>query len=197
MAITQGQLTYDAEGMEGGPFHSRKLHVPSGSSGLTIGRGYDMKEKSSAKIAGDLSKADVAENAAILLSQAAGLFGDAAKQFIAEHDLAEFEISMHSQEVLFHATYEEMVKDVRRICDKPDCVAAYGAVDWDELDIKIKDVMVDLRYRGDYTPRSRKRIQSLVANNDVGVFTEALLDRDFWLQVPQDRFNRRAAFLQE
>ena len=52
MTITKGLLTYKAMGMEGGDFHSRKLHVPSDRSGLTIGRGYDMKEKSSYKIEG-------------------------------------------------------------------------------------------------------------------------------------------------
>mgnify|MGYP006875700117 CR=1 FL=1 len=36
---TEGLLTFESEGHEGGPYHSRTLHVPSHTSGLTIGRG--------------------------------------------------------------------------------------------------------------------------------------------------------------
>ena len=38
----EGKVTFNSEGTEGGFFHSRKLHVPTASSGLTLGRGYDM-----------------------------------------------------------------------------------------------------------------------------------------------------------
>lgn len=46
----EGTITFDSEGTEGGLFHSRKLHVPTFSSGLTIGRGYDMRFKTAMKI---------------------------------------------------------------------------------------------------------------------------------------------------
>lgn len=40
-------MTFDQEGLEnpGKKYHSRVPHVPSSSSGVTIGRGYDMKYK--------------------------------------------------------------------------------------------------------------------------------------------------------
>ena len=100
MEITQGQLTYDAEGNEGGPFHSRVLSVPSDSSGLTIGRGYDMKEKTSSGIEANLADAGVDQADAALLAQAAGLSGAAAKAFIEDNNLGSFEISMEVQEIL-------------------------------------------------------------------------------------------------
>ena len=53
----RGRLTFDAEGQEGGPFHSRHLHVPSSASGLTIGRGYDMKRRSKSDVRDDLADA--------------------------------------------------------------------------------------------------------------------------------------------
>ncbi len=34
-----GRLTFEAEGNEKGPYHSRILHVPSPFSGPTLGRG--------------------------------------------------------------------------------------------------------------------------------------------------------------
>lgn len=195
MAITQGLLTYDAEGMEGGPYHSRKLHVPGESSGLTIGRGYDMKEKAADKIEADLLAAGVGLTQASLLALASGLSGENAKEFINEHQLADFEITMETQERLFVQIYGELSQDVQRICSKDDCVMAYGAVDWENLDVKMKDVLIDLRYRGDYTPASRKRIQSFVADNDLQAYSIELNSRASWANVPQDRFNRRIAFL--
>ena len=197
MSITKGKLTFDAEGQEGGPFHSRVLHVPSGTSGLTIGRGYDMKEKRSSKIASDLSNAGVPADMAEALSRASGLSGEAARQFIEDNSLSGFEITPDAQETLFEATYAEMEADVRRICDKADCVAAYGAVDWEALNPAIKDALVDLRFRGDYHPTSRRLIQSYVANNDLPAFAGAISDRGSWQGVPQDRFNRRVNYVQE
>lgn len=48
-------MTFDAEGQEGGAYHSRKPHVPDSNSGLTIGRGYDIKQKTEAKITRDFT----------------------------------------------------------------------------------------------------------------------------------------------
>ena len=56
---SRGVLTWEAEGSEGGRYHSRVLHVPSNTSGLTIGRGYDMKDRSAAEAQKDLIAAGV------------------------------------------------------------------------------------------------------------------------------------------
>ena len=89
----RGRLTFDAEGQEGGPWHSRHFHVPGATSGLTIGRGYDMKMRSKSEIRDDLIAADVDPPTAALISQAAGMKGEEAEEFIAENDLEDFEIS--------------------------------------------------------------------------------------------------------
>ena len=190
-----GKLTYDAEGMEGGRYHSRILHVPADTSGVTLGRGYDFKEKSSIKIKNDLVQAGVAPDVAETLSQASGLYGDLARTFITNLQLSDFEISMETQNKLFTIIYAELSADVQRICNKTDCVAAYGSVDWDNLNPKIKEVIIDLRYRGDYIPKSRKLLQSYVANNDLPSFSHIIKQREHWEQVPLDRFNRRAQYL--
>src|ERR1022692_624266 len=80
--VAKGQLTFDAEGNEGGKYHSRKPHVPSNSSGLTIGCGYDMKFRKSEQIAKDLKAAGMEQASAELYAKAAGLSGRAAKAFI-------------------------------------------------------------------------------------------------------------------
>ena len=74
----------------------------------------------------------------------------------------------------------------------------YGKTDWDGLNRKIKDVVVDLRYRGDYTSTTRKKVQKAIANNGLEEFT--MSDRDYWVGergVPKDRFKRRKKALED
>jgi hypothetical protein len=195
MTITKGLLTYEAEGREGGAYHSRKLHVPSLKSGLTIGRGYDMKEKSAQKIKRDLIKIGLNQETANALAAASGLYGQSAEQFIDLHQLAKVEISIECQEKLFKLSYQEMEDDVKRICNKEDCKEAYGVVNWNELNTAMKAVVIDLRFRGDYTPTCRKSLQPILAANDLEAFTTNLKSRTLWRNVPEDRFKRRIFFI--
>ena len=194
-APSVGLVTWESEGTEGGRFHSRTLSVPSDSSGLTIGRGYDMKERKDAAIAADLSAAGVPAADAARISKAAGLSGAAAKKFISDQKLGSFEISKPAQVALFLTTYNALKADVARICAKPDVVAAFGACDLAKTDRAIVDILVDLRFRGDYTGSSRGLVQKAAAKNDLAGFAAALQNPAHWPNVPRDRFNRRAAFL--
>ena len=194
-APSVGLVTWDSEGTEGGRFHSRTLCVPSDSSGLTIGRGYDMKERSAASIAADLSAAGVAAADATKISKAAGLSGAAAKKFITDQQLGSFEISKPAQVALFMTTYNALKADVARICAKPDVVATFGACDLAKTDPAIVDILVDLRFRGDYTGSSRGLVQKAAAQNDLAGFAAALQKAANWTNVPKDRFNRRSAFM--
>lgn len=191
----QGKLTFDAEGQEGGAWHSRTLHVPSNTSGLTIGRGYDMKTKNSSKIEADLIGCGIAADKARLIAKAAGLMGPAAKKFIVDNDLRDFEISSEAQVQLFGKSYKSEEDEVNRISAKDDTKKAYGTVDWKVLDGAIKDLVVDLKFRGDYTPGTRKLIQRHLANNDSAALMEVFGNRALWPNVPNDRFERRKAHL--
>ncbi|MBQ4812926.1 hypothetical protein A7985_02990 [Pseudoalteromonas luteoviolacea] len=192
-----GRFTFEQEGQEGGRYHSRILHVPTNSSGLTIGRGFDLKHRDPDEVMTLLSQAGVSFEDAKLLSKAAGLFGETARKFIEEHGLNKFEVSHQEQVKLFEQTYLDMANDVKRICNKADCVEAYGAVDWYGLNPKIKDILVDLRYRGDYTPATRRRIQRYVAQNDLASFSKEMSDKELWHKVPRERFKQRLAYLLE
>lgn len=196
MKPSRGVLTFDAEGQEGGPYHSRKLHVPSDSSGLTIGRGYDMKERSAAQILRDLVAAGVPKADATAISKAAGLSGKAARDFIAENDLAGFEITSDAQLRLFETTYASQEAEVVRICSKDDVVETYGATDWGKTHPAIRDLVVDLKFRGDYTGKSRKIIQPHIVANDLDKVLEVMSDKDNWNNVPLTRFNERKAMLE-
>ena len=197
--VPKGQLTFDAEGSETrGRYFSRVPHVPGSWSGVTIGRGYDMKEKSAEKIRSDLIAAAVDPKIAEKLASASGLSGDQAKKFIRAQNLEQVEISPEQQKKLFIATYDELEKDVIRICSKNDVVQRYGACNWEDVPPTIRDVVVDLRYRGDYTGKTRRKIQKAIVDKDLAVFTSALIDQNYWLgeiNVPKDRFERRCAYL--
>ncbi|WP_330647221.1 hypothetical protein [Thioclava sp. FTW29] len=197
IAPTKGSLTWNSEGTEGGYYHSRRLHVPSSASGLTIGRGYDMKEKTKTKIMADLKRAGVSTENATLIAGAAGKSGAQAEKFITDNKLEKFEISQQGQKVLFDISYAETEAVVMRICSKADTVATYGAVNWGKLHGAIKEMLVDLKFRGDYDPRSRKFLQKHVAANDLAAFGAEIVKRMNWLGVPQDRFQRRKTFMEK
>ena len=164
--VPKGQLTFDAEGSETrGRYFSRVPHVPGPWSGVTIGRGYDMKEKSGDKIRSDLIAAAVDPETAEKLASASSLSGDQAKKFIRAHKLDQIEINPEQQKKLFIATYDELEKDVIRICSKADVVQRYGACNWEDVQPVIRDVVVDLRYRGDYTGKTRRKIQNKGKSN--------------------------------
>lgn len=196
---TLGKLTFESEGAEGGLYHSRILHVPSDVSGLTIGRGYDMKSKDSAKIKKDLVAAGVNLKDAEILSHAAGLFGQNAETFIITHKLEEFEITEETQVNLFEITYKEEEAETKRLCTKADVQAKYGNCNWAQLNKAIKQVLVDLKFRGDYTGATRRFLQKHVVANDAKGFLFELSKRNNWtrLKVPDDRFKRRVSFFRK
>lgn len=130
----QGSLTWSAEGQEGGRFHSRILHVPSSSSGLTLGRGFDLRERDRAATGQKLATAGIAPNDASRIADGVRLRGRHAEQFIIDRDLLDFEISANVQLRLFEVVYAEMERDVVRICSKRDVIEAYGHTDWGNLD---------------------------------------------------------------
>lgn len=188
----RGGLTFDAEGAEGGKYHSRVLHVPGPSSGLTIGRGYDMGSKSAGEITTDLVTAGVELAMAKKVSSAATLRGQNASKFIKDNSLESFEISELAQKKLFEITFAAEERIARGVCER---ASKQGACKWDELHPAIRELIVDLKYRGDYTPRTRKTIQPLIEANDVEGLAKAMADKSTWKGVPADRFARRKAFM--
>ena len=194
-APSRGVVTWEAEGNEGGRFHSRVLHVPSATSGLTIGRGYDMKNRSGAEIKKDLVKANADTNKAATISKGAGLSGKTAEQFIIDSDLLDFEITADTQLKLFENIYSDYVSTVKRICSGKTVQGKYGKIDRGVLDKDIIDILADMTFRGDYNGDSRKIIQKAVAENDFETFRKKITNKKNWGTWPKDRFERRKEFL--
>ncbi|CAB4026848.1 Hypothetical predicted protein, partial [Paramuricea clavata] len=112
-----------------------------------------------------------------------------------DNKLENFEITPCQQKKLFEITYKSVEKDVRRIVNEKDVVELYGNTNWNQLHLAIKEVLIDLHFRGDYTPATRKIIQQAVADNKFGKFFDLMIDRKNWKNVPKDRFERRVAYL--
>jgi len=201
--VERGQLTFDAEGQEGGTYHSRRPHVPGSpgkatQSGVTIGRGFDLGQWSREHIIRWLVAAGLSAEVAKKYAAAAGLRGADARSYLAKNKDDLPEITALQQKRLFQLTFAYMEQDVRRISDRKDVVDAYGGkVQWDSLHPAIHAVLVDLRFRGDYSPATRPHVQRHVVRNDLKGFSEALSDGKFWYgqNVPADRFGRRVHFL--
>jgi len=193
----EGIVTFDSEGNEGGFYHSRKLHVPSTSSGLTLGRGYDMRFKPSAKIKTDLIKAGISKEHADLLSKASGLSGQSAKDFIKKNKIDKLEITTDAQLKLFETTYKEEESETKRLCTKADVETKYGKCDWAKLNPAIKEIMVDLKFRGDYHPTARAELQKIISDNDSEEFLKKISDKSLWQSVPGDRFARRVKYFKD
>jgi hypothetical protein len=69
----------------------------------------------------------------------------------------------------------------------------------DKLHPAIQELIVDLKYRGDYTPETRKLVQPLIVKNDLEGLAAAMADETYWtnMRVPPDRFRRRKTFMED
>ena len=195
LKVKNGQITFDAEGNddEKSIYFTRKAHWPGGVSGVTIGRGYDLAHRGSKEqILKELKSVGIDNSK---FEGAIGLSGEKAKDWLKSNKEKLPIITHKQQKELFAKTYESIEKDTKRLATKEDVTEAYGATDWDNLQTPIKEVLVDLRYRGDYTPSTRKFLQKHVANNDLKEFYKIMSDKSKWENVPKDRFDRRVNYL--
>lgn len=207
LKVPRGQLTFDVEGndIENSIYFSRVAHWPPvGNSGVTLGRGYDIGQQPN--VTADLESVGIGEP---FLSWIVG--GQGKRQMEARDYLAEasaenrqHKFTRKQQHQLFVYTYQLMEADVRRISVANATLNKYlpsmvsqGEEAWNAIDGKIKDLMIDLRYRGDYKPATREKIQEYCYKNEFSGLKQAMRDEMFWISthnVPPDRFNKRKEF---
>jgi len=173
------ELTFETEGG-----HLRAVlrpHCPGNSSGVTIGPGYDMKARNTTDVEADLLAAGIPTAVARQLAGGAGKSGDTAKAWIRAnfpgHDAV---ITVEASSNLFlhvYPTYSELVR--RKVSEK------WGA-DWDQLPIRMKEVLVDLAFRGDMSrfkegvTRHERLIEPPVVANDFATFRRLITDYEYW-----------------
>lgn len=204
LKVPRGQLTFDVEGNDilGSIYFSRLAHWPPvGNSGITLGRGYDLGHQPNVK--SDLAKIGIAESFLSWLVGGQGKTQTEARRYLnsASSQIRNNLITRQQQHELFILTYELIEADVKRITTANATMNKYfpemvgrGEEAWADVDRRIKDLMVDLRYRGDYTPTTREKIQGLCYKNDLAGLKQAMQDETFWVSthnVPPDRFKKR------
>ena len=82
--MNRGQITFDSEGNDrvGSIYFSRKPHVPSSGSGITIGRGYDLKERKQPQVYRDLVGIGIPASIARKFSNGVKLKGQTARNYL-------------------------------------------------------------------------------------------------------------------
>lgn len=191
-----GTLTFNAEGSSNpnSPYFSRIPHWPEGASGVTIGRGYDIKLRTQEEVFSDLINAGVDPYQAEALSYGAGLEGSQAKEFVKEIKHNFLPISEEAEINLFNQIYPEYIARAEAKASDPSVVKKYGYTDWETLHPGIKEVLVDMTYQGQYRASTRELIQPAVVANDIALFTFQMQSPE-WPYPKDNRYRARIEFL--
>jgi len=146
----KGTLTYNAEGNDipSSMYYSRVIHWPGNDlSGVTLGRGYDMGDRSEADVYRDMIASGIPSGQAGKISKGAGLKGSVARDFVRSNKDDIGEITLEQQESLFCLIYPKYVE--RAISNYNKWTnGVSGAKSWIELTPPIQEVLVDFVYQG-------------------------------------------------
>ncbi len=197
-------LTFEAEG--GGREKVARPHWPGSSSGVTIGAGLDLyqwREPAKMKqVEAWLVEAGLdAERVARLLG-AADLRMKQARAF--ERANKDIVLEAKGVETLFRRVYAAKVEYTRRVVN-----GAYWKGSFDAFDARVREMLVDLVFRGDLNPAYEKvapKLRDPIRRGDEEAFIAAIRDVAYWSKMtskslplgrhgePHDRVLRRANF---
>ncbi|MCG9725930.1 pesticin C-terminus-like muramidase [Vibrio brasiliensis] len=178
LIVPKGQLTFQLEGndIEGSVYFTRIPHVPNnngiaiGKSGITFGRGLDIGSRSAADVSEIFSEVEkhcksISSKMLEWLKGGAELKGQDAYEYYKTLNQkvpkSEQELTRKQQHFLFLEIYPFYEKETERLLTKTDVRNAYDkehVIAWQLLPINVKDVLVDVTYRGDNRPASRGMI---------------------------------------
>lgn len=174
--------------------YTRRLRVPSVPGyGVTLGRGYDMKFVFTSDIYGDLVNIGVNESIADVISNAAQLQGDDARQFLENNSLTNFTITRRQEWELFKILRDSKIMAAKMILADN---STFDGVDFDVLDSPVKGLVLDLFYRMEYFTNYAS-LQPEVEKNNASALTSLISDRSKWTNVNDDRFNRRKVHIEK
>ncbi|WP_261643410.1 peptidoglycan-binding protein [Erwinia mallotivora] len=161
LRVHEGQITFDAEGSDyitavepfrqnRYPNFTRILHWPEARSGVTLGRGYDMRERSAGEIHSTLRQAGIEEYKAVICSKAAHLKSRQAAQFVKVYGPLVGEITHQQQINLFEIAYREKRYYGIGVYNR-NSRNVPNRLTWGEIESKIRDVFIDTLYMGNRT----------------------------------------------
>ncbi|MGG7449112.1 peptidoglycan-binding protein [Kosakonia oryzendophytica] len=198
--VSIGQYTFDNEGQDiyfiplrakRMKYFSRILHHPDQNSGVTIGRGFDMKKRSVGNIYNAMRIAGIPEYKCVICSKASGLYGREADQFVSVFRNMVGEITHQQQISLFENAYREIVNYASGVYSRAVSKES-AALPWDKLDRKIRDVFVDTLYQGNSTAWELSRA---AMKNDIPAVIEYFRNDPTCIQYESSR--QRIRYLNE
>jgi hypothetical protein len=165
------ELTFGVEG--GNDKKVLKVHWPdTAASGVTLGAGYDMGGRTKAAVKADLIAAGVSADDADKLSDGAGKKGDAAKKWVEDNVATLPAITKDVAKKLYGHIYPKYVEKAQKL------VKDFGGK-WDACPTPMKEVLVDLGFRGDLVTKHEELVASIKAS-DYDAFCAVIHDLDYW-----------------
>ncbi|EOI5729514.1 hypothetical protein ACMS09_002987 [Cronobacter malonaticus] len=213
LTVPFGQLTFDSEGndIEDSIYFSRHPHVPNnrgiviGRSGVTFGRGLDLGQQTTTYIKSLLQEMEkdsrpLSEALKTWLLGSIGKQGSEALIYCNDINktvpLNEQFLTRKQQHFLFKAVYKHQYEVTKRVLSKGvDIDNVRMTADLDSFDQKTQDVLVDLTFRGDNSPSTRRYFM-----NDLNEGAQAFknnISNTHWrtaFGVPLERFNARKRY---
>lgn len=174
----EGLLTFRAEGdnYPGSRYYSRKIHWPGNSagcardaSGVTIGRGFDLGNRTKAEAYSILIMAGIPPENARKIANGAGLKYCQVEKFVRSNERVVNDITEKQQLDLFEIIYPDYLNRARRFYYSRK---GKDAVSWDNLNQALKDVFVDMFYQGRLEP-GRVKCFEKNSRNDVILFIKS------------------------
>ncbi|MEL6343274.1 MAG: hypothetical protein AAFV53_09055 [Myxococcota bacterium] len=173
ITIQKGLLTADGEGTDD------YIHWPGGSSGVTLGKGYDLGSRSAKSVIADLVGAGMTKPLATKISKGAGLKGSKAKAFVTTNKSNIGKIPMSVQAELLMTELVKTTKKARSRATntKADSLNAasrndngasiMSEIQWNSLHPAMVEFLTDLTYQGGYYGYDRiKQINTRLKKHD-------------------------------
>lgn len=183
---------------------ARKPHLPApftSDSGLTL-VGFDIGSLSKAEVIVGLKSAGIKDLSAWTpFINAAGLKGKIAHDYQMKHssELEFLSISREQEKRLFRQTYNLFSHEAKRLYDRW-CEVKMGSaphLSWEQLNPRVRSLLIDLRLRGDNTPKARAVLLPLASTGKDTAFLQQMCNEEMWCRtrsVPRERFLHRAEY---
>ena len=104
-------------------------------------------------------------------------------------------ISPIQQRRLFKIMEQELEESLKKLFRYHILVKRFGKLNWKFLSHPIKEIVIDLRFRGEFMPPARRTILPSIVGNHLLEFTFLMNNRTLWKHVPRKRFELRAKYL--
>ncbi|MBW7981740.1 pesticin C-terminus-like muramidase [Enterobacillus tribolii] len=183
--ILRGQMTFDAEGtnVRGSRNYSRVVHWPGNElSGVTIGRGYDLGNRTQEQAYSDLRRVGISESQARAISLGVDRKGTRAREFVNNNRSTIGEITAQQEVMLFNMIYPNYENRARRNYNRYTRSLA-NRTEWEQLHPAIRDVVVDMVYQG----FAGESAMSVASGNDIDEFIQYIRNKPAYMEYEGNR----------